>query len=241
MTPIGDLAPATVSRENGALDDGRGLHEPRRYQPGHPGLTLRDVLLIIRRSWVILLVTVLVALGAGWGITVITPKSYEAQAAVLVAPAVSTDAGSMAQAASFVANQVATYAALAETPAVLDPAIKSAGVHVASSQLASNVSSELVPETSIIKLTVDVQSAREAAQLANAIAGTLIAQIEEQTPPGGAVRVTGSVVESPQAPTVPASPKLSYNLLVAGAIGLLVAFLTIVFRQALAVGTRERP
>ena len=104
----------------------------------------------------------------------------------------------------------------------------------------ASVSSVLVPQTSIITLSVQVASAREAAELANAIAATLIDQIEKQTPPGGAVRVTGSVVESPEIPTAPAAPSLVFNLAVAFAVGLFVAFLTIVFRQALAAGPRDR-
>lgn len=221
-------------------DSRRSIETPPRYRPVGAGLTLRDVLLVIRRSWLIIVVAVLAALAGGWTLTAVTPKTYQTQAAVLVAPTVSGDAGSMAQAASFVANQVATYAALAETPAVLDPAIERSGVHMASAELVGQVTSELVPQTSIITLTIEVGSASEAAELANAVAASLIDQIEEQTPPGGAVRVTGSVVESPEIPTTPASPNLVFNLLVALAVGLAVAFMTIVFRQALTAGTPER-
>lgn len=222
-------------------DNRRGDDASSPYRREGTTMSLRDVLLVIRRSWVIIVVAVLTALAGGWALTAVTPKSYQAQAAVLVAPAVSGDASSMAQAASFVADQVATYAALAETPAVLEPAIQRSGVQVASTELAGRVSSQLVPQTSIITLTVEVASADEAARLANAVAATLIDQIEKQTPPGGAVRVTGSVVESPRVPTTPAAPDLVLNLLVAFAVGLVVAFLTIVFRQALAAGDRARP
>jgi capsular polysaccharide biosynthesis protein len=52
--------------------------------------------------------------------------------------------------------------------------------------------------------------------------------------------VTGDVVASPTIPGSPSSPDLTLNLLVALAIGLLVAFLVIVIKQALSTGTQER-
>jgi capsular polysaccharide biosynthesis protein len=212
---------------------------PHPHRRDNPGATLRDVLLVIGRSWFIIVAAVAAALVGAGIITAVTPESYETKAAVLVIPAVSGDAVSMAQAASFVADQVETYAALAETPAVLDPAIERSGAGVASTELVDAVDSELIPGTSIITLTVSSGSAREAAELANAIAASLIEQIEEQTPADGAVRVTGSVVESPEIPTDPASPNLLINLLFALAVGLVVAFLAIVFRQALSPGVHD--
>jgi capsular polysaccharide biosynthesis protein len=199
-------------------------------------MTLRDVLQVVQRSWLIIVATVLAALAGAWVITAVTPASYETEAQVLVRPAVSGDAGNMAQTASFVEDQVATYAALAETPVVLDAAFEQSGLDVASTEVVADV----VPRTSIIGLTVSAGAAEDAARLADAVAVSLIEQIEAQTPPGGAVRVTGDVVASPTIPGSPSSPDLTLNMLVALAIGLLVAFLVIIIKQALGAGTQER-
>lgn len=237
MTMIRESAVREDPLNDHPVDRGTGgFRDPAARHAGGSGLTLRDILLVIRRSWLIIVAALVAAVAGGWAITEATPPTYETQAAVLVAPAPG-DAVSMAQASSFISNQVATYAALAETPAVLDPAIELSGAQVASTELVDSVSSELVPDTSIIRVTVWGSSAQEAAELANAIAATLIEQIEQQTPADGAVQVTGSVVESPAVPTTPVSPDLTFNLAIALALGLLVAFVTIVFRQALAVGS----
>jgi capsular polysaccharide biosynthesis protein len=199
-------------------------------------LTLRDVLQVVQRSWLIIVATIVAALAGGWVITAVTPASYETEAQVLVRPAVSGDAGNMAQTASFVDDQVATYAALAETPIVLDAALEQSGLDLASTDVVADV----VPQTSIISLTVRAGAAEDAARLADAVTVILIEQIEAQTPAGGAVRVTGDVVASPTIPGAPSSPDLTLNLLVALAVGLLVAFLVIVIKQALGAGTQER-
>ena len=207
-------------------------------------MQLREVLRVIRDSWLIVVVTLAVALVAGWAVTTIVPESYETETTVLVSPTATVGTGATAlQAAALVADQVTTYAALAQTPAVLDPAIESSGVEVASTDLVEDVTAEVIPQTSLIVLTVEASSGQEAAELANAISASLIAQIEGPDvavdPAAGAVGATGSVVAAPEIPTDPSSPNLLLNLAIALAIGLVVAFLVIVFRQALAAGTRE--
>ncbi len=236
MMPVPEPADDEIRRGESARDGRRGVAPRPAARRENSGLTLRDVLQVIQRSWLILVATVLAALAGGWLITAVTPSSFETEAQVLVRPAVSGDAGNMAQTASFVDDQVATYAALAETPAVLDPAIEQSGLDVASTEVVADV----VPQTSIINLTVTAGEAEDAARLADAVAVSLIEQIEEQTPPGGAVRVTGDIVASPTIPNSPSSPDLALNLAVALAVGLLVAFLVIAVKQALGAGSQER-
>ncbi|WP_040337581.1 YveK family protein [Candidatus Blastococcus massiliensis] len=204
-------------------------------------MQLREVLSVIRRNKLVILLTVVLGLAAGWTVTALAPETYETETKVLIEPVVSgpvaVDPG---QAAAIVANQVATYAVLAETPAVLEPAIEASGVDVAATDLVGQVSSELIPRTSIITITVQAETATDAADLAEAITSSLVGQIEEASAPAAQVGVTGRVVEPPAVPDGPSSPKLVVNLLVGLAIGLLVAFLTVVFRQALAAGSQER-
>lgn len=204
------------------------------------GTTLRDVLHVIRRSWAIIVAAVVTALLAGWAVTALLPPTYETQAQVLVRPAVSGEGENLAQASAYVAGQVATYAALAETPAVLDPAISRSGVEVASTELVDDVTAEVVPDTSLITITVEAGTPTDAAELANATALSLIEQIEAQTPVQAAVTVTGSIVEVPAIPERPASPLLLLNLALALGIGLVVAFGVVVVRQALSAGPRHR-
>ncbi|MCZ2813411.1 Wzz/FepE/Etk N-terminal domain-containing protein [Modestobacter sp. VKM Ac-2978] len=218
-----------------------------RYRHEDPGsMQLRDVLRVIRRSWLIIVAAVVAGLLAGWLVTVFMPERYETETKVLVDPVISvavdgtTPANSVSQASALVADRVETYAALAQTPAVLDPAIDAIGADVASTDLVDNVTAEVLPRTSIINITVEASTPTNAAELANAIAASLITQIEGEDAAASPVNVTGTVVEAPEIPDELASPLLLLNLLVGLAVGLLVAFLVIVFRQALSAGTRGR-
>lgn len=218
----------------------RYRHETRRP------MQLRDVLRVIRRSWLIIVAAVVAGLLAGWLVTIVLPERYETETKVLVDPVVSlapdgtVPANGLSQASALVAERVDTYAALVQTPAVLDPAIEAIGADVASTELVDNVSGEVIPRTSIINITVEAGTPTNAAELANAVAASLIAHIEREDTAASLVSVTGTVVEAPEIPDELASPLLLLNLLIGLAVGLLVAFLVIVIRQALAAGTRDR-
>ncbi|WP_197058431.1 YveK family protein [Modestobacter caceresii] len=213
-----------------------------RYRHEDPGsMHLRDVLRVIRRSWMIIVAAVVAGLLAGWLVTVFMPERYETETKVLVDPVVSVEAtDTLSQASALVADRVETFAALAQTPAVLDPAIDAIGADVASTDLVDNVTAEVLPRTSIINITVEAGTPTNAAELANAIAASLITQIEGDAAAATPISLTGTVVEAPEIPDELASPLLLLNLLVGLAVGLLVAFLVIVFRQALSAGTRGR-
>ncbi|WP_249523075.1 Wzz/FepE/Etk N-terminal domain-containing protein [Modestobacter marinus] len=212
-----------------------------RYRHEDPGTPLRDVLRVIRRSWLIIVAAVVAGLLAGWLLTVFLPERYETETKVLVDPVVAVEATrSLSQASALVADRVETFAALAQTPAVLDPAIDAIDADVSSTELVDNVSAEVIPRTSIINITVEAGTPTNAAELANAIAASLITQIEGDGAAATPVSLTGTVVEAPEIPDELASPLLLLNLLAGLAVGLLVAFLVIVFRQALSAGTRGR-
>ncbi|MCZ2817345.1 YveK family protein [Modestobacter sp. VKM Ac-2984] len=228
---------------------------PRYRHEAPDSMQLRDVLRVIRRSWLVIVAAVVAGLLAGWLVTVFLPDRYETETKILVDPVVSVPVGvdgaavagaagaaaeNLSQASALVADRVETYAALAQTPAVLDPAIDAIDADVASTDLVDNVTAEVIPRTSIINITVEAGTPTNAAELANAIAASLITQIEGEDTVANPINVTGTVVEAPEIPDELASPLLLLNLLIGLAVGLLVAFLVIVVRQALATGTRGR-
>jgi succinoglycan biosynthesis transport protein ExoP len=200
-------------------------------------MQLRAVLSVIRRNWLIIVAALVVGVAAAGTLATLLPKSYETETQVLVTSdvPVGTEAGAtVAQASALATDQVETYAALAMTSAVLDPAIDSSGVDVASTDLVDDVTSEVVPQTSIVMITVSAGSAQDAVELGNAISASLIDQIEAGAPASGAVQLSGRVVQEPVVPTSPASPFLILDLALGLAVGLAVAFIVVVARQAMA-------
>lgn len=236
--PTATPAPAGAAPVNGVPHDGPARPVP----PGPAGprpRTLRDVLRALRRNWPVLLVAAVFGAAAGWGVAAATPERYETQTKVLITPDVPAAAGGAGpQAAELVSDRMETYAALVQTPVVLDPAIESSGVDVASTALADDVTATVVPRTTILTITVSADSGQDAAELANAISASLVDQVEDSAPAGSPLAATGSVVEAPVVLTEPTSPDLRLHVAIGLAAGLVVGFLVAAAREALAADPR---
>ncbi|MEZ0491229.1 YveK family protein [Kineococcus sp. TBRC 1896] len=175
-----------------------------------------------RRTAAVAVGIVVLAIVLGAAVTALLPRTYAAESKVLLRPAPEGTVPA-AEAVALATAQVDTYAALATTPTVLDPAIDAAGVDTDSATLAEDTSATPVPKTTIITITVSAGQAREAAELSNAVAENLLTQVGTQSTVAGQAVMTGEVVERPLVPEAPTSPRLLLNLLAAAAVGLAVA------------------
>jgi capsular polysaccharide biosynthesis protein len=206
-------------------------------------MQLRDVLQTIRRNWIAIVATLVVCLIVGLVIAVITPTRYTSETKVLIKPELSSaNPSSVANAASFVGDQIPTYTELATTAAVLDPAIQQLGLKTTASALQNEVSASATVKTAIITISATSTTPKGAAQLASAVASSLIKQIQTQGTASATIGVTGTVVEAPIIPTSPNSPVYVIDLLVALVVGIAIAFLFVVIREALrGSGPRSGP
>jgi capsular polysaccharide biosynthesis protein len=191
----------------------------------------RPLLSAVRRHAVVVVVVLAVALGGGWLVTQLMPTTYATQTTVLLRPQPDGEAVSVAEAAALVEQQVATYAALVTTPAVLDPAIQRAGVDTDAAELAEQVSATAVPQTTLIQIEVEGDDARQTAELAAGVAGSLIDTVSQQSQVGSQSLVSGQVVEEPLVPEDPDSPRLALNLAVALALGVAVSAAVVALRE----------
>lgn len=201
-----------------------------------PAETLRSPLAGLRRHAVTTVAVLLVSGGAAWAVTALTPPTYESQAVVQLRAQTDGAAVSATEAASLAANEVATYAALATTQSVLDPAIRSSGVAIDTVDLAEQVQVAQVPLTNLITIDVQADGARDAAELASAIATTLVERAQTDSTVGGGSLLSGAVVTDPVVPDEPASPRLLLNLAVGLAVGLAVAGAVVAVRESPALG-----
>ncbi|MGN6743742.1 MAG: YveK family protein [Amnibacterium sp.] len=197
-------------------------------------MQLRDVLQTIRRNWIAIVATLVACLVVGMVIAVLTPARYTSETKVLIKPEVSSASPStVANAASFVSDQIPTYTELATTAAVLDPAIQQLGLKTNASALQNDVGASSTVKTAIITISATAGTPKGAAQLAGAVSESLIKQIQTQGTASATIGVTGTVVEAPIVPASANSPVFLVDLLIALAVGIAIAFLFVVTREAL--------
>lgn len=195
-----------------------------------------------RRAWVV--VPVVIGLALALAATLTTPKRYEATAKVFVAVnyfagVPSSQPPGINSASEFALGRIQSYAILATTPAVLEPASKTAGAKLDG----GSVTAFNPPNTSFVQVTASNGNATTAARSANAAAAELIAVIPkvETRLPDGRSTVNATVVEKASPPSSPAQPKPLLYILIGLVLGLASGLgLAIVRDQAFGDGEGSR-
>ncbi|NDJ75628.1 MAG: polysaccharide biosynthesis tyrosine autokinase [Chloroflexi bacterium] len=102
------------------------------------------------------------------------PEEYKAQTTILIGSYIEAPNPDSAEIRTGV-ELASTYAILAETHDVLDAAIQAGSFPVSVGELSSALSADVVPDTSLLRLTVTYTNAELAADMANEVARQLIA------------------------------------------------------------------
>lgn len=187
---------------------------------------------LARRNLLLILASLVIALGAAYVVTANTPPMYEASISLLVSAQNNKGSTETAyQAVLLSQERVKSYANLLTSRRVLEQLVGSDGVHT----LQDHVRAEAVPETVLLRATVSDTNPARARALADALGTTftrLIDELERPTPFSAAtVRVT--VVDHAELPTAPVSPRPAINFGLAVLLSLLVSAATIVLRDRL--------
>lgn len=182
-------------------------------------MDLHELLQLLRRRWrwtVAVAFAGLLVAGAG---SLATPSSYQAGSSIFFSLRFGDSADDLAQGSAYAQNQVASYALLAGTPAVLDPVIVELGLETTPQALAGQVSAEVESGTVVLQVRVSDASPARAAELTNAVTEQLVATVADLAPrtADGQPTVEGVTVAPAVAPSSPSEPRTTLNL----AIGLL--------------------
>ncbi len=185
---------------------------------------------VLKRSWVVAIVSVVCAIAVLLGtVFLVTPK-YEASAMFYV----NNSAISVGDASLSISNGdlvtsrglVDSYIVILNTRGTLLDVIDYAGVNKSYAQVRSMISASAVNETEIFSVVVESEDPVEAEQIANAIAYILprrISSIIEGT--------SAKVVDAAVVPSRPSSPSYTMNTVIGFALGLIACVAYIVLKE----------
>lgn len=161
-----------------------------------------------RRVAAVLVLTVLGGLGGLVTALTATPR-YDAVATVLVTVRATGTPYDALAGSLYATSRITSYAAVAQTPVVLDPVVDELGLTVSAAQLARRVRAQVDANGLTIDLICSGPSAAGARELANAVATSLAGVVENQleadsTSTGSVVGVT--TVRPAVRPSAPAFP-----------------------------------
>jgi tyrosine-protein kinase len=206
-------------------------------------MELRAYLRVLRRQWVVVVVSVVVCVAVAAALAWIKTPVYESHAQLFVsATGTANDPGATYQASLFSQERVLSYAQMVSSPAVLDAVISQLHLDETSRQLASKVDASVPTGTVLLDITARDSSPKQAA----AIAGALGEQFTKfvlrlETPPGASTsRVTVSTTDPAQVPPSASSPRKAAYLAIGLVLGLVLGIAGAFIREALA-GEPIRP
>ncbi|MEV5744008.1 polysaccharide biosynthesis tyrosine autokinase [Microbispora rosea] len=187
---------------------------------------------LMRRHWLLLLLSLLVGMGAAILVTVNTAPRYVAGITMLVSA--DDPEGSLStalQAGALSQQRVQSYATLLTSRRVVGGIAQGEDVDA----LQEDVTATAIPNTALLRVTVADSDPRRAAQRADALGSAFTGLIDEierpssKSPP--TVRVT--VVDKAEVPEEPVSPKPLTNMALGALIALFAAITVLVLRDRL--------
>lgn len=187
-------------------------------------MDLREYLRIARRSWVLIAASALVGLLVGGASSTLTQPTYTASTQLFVAIQSSGSIQELQQGNNFSQARVQSYVKTVGSPIVLQPAIDSLGLDLSSDELAHRVVATTDLNTVLIDIEVSDGSPVQAAAIAQAVARSLIAAVDQLERPktGGSSPVSLSIIKPAVAPISPSAPNTRLNL----ALGLILGLAT---------------
>ncbi len=195
-------------------------------------MDLHDYLVILRARWVSIVAVTAAGLALGVLGWLIFPASYTAESAVLISVRDGDTAREILGGSSFAAAQVQSYAEVARSAFVQQPALEELGIAYTPDVLEQiDIGVEVVPSTSIIKVSTTTNDRAQATAIASGVASQLLSAIEKLSPsdPNGKRTVIATLIAPAQEPTTASAPKLvpllTVGLLVGLGLGLVQALL----------------
>lgn len=197
-------------------------------------MDFKQFLLVLRRRWRSVVLVFLLGLGVAGGVSYsLTPK-YESTAKVIVSVNAS-NASEASGAAFFLANRVQSYGYLAQSTELAQRVIEVLDLDMTAADLSSQISTEVVEETSVISITVSDEDPNEAQKIADVVTSEFETYAEEieTIGAGGQSQIDLNVTDPPEYNGSPVSPDWILNLLAGGLIGLLIGLALAVSRELL--------
>jgi len=190
---------------------------------------------VLRRRWRWAVGPMLVAVGLGALFSVITPPTYRATASVYFSLQNGQTASDLVQGSTYAQGQVASFAALATTPAVLGPVVERLGLDLTPAQLAGRVTADAPVDTVLVELAATGPTRSDAVEVAGAVADQLSSTVEALAPRNAEDETTvrATIVAPASSPGAPVSPDLVLDLLVGLLVGLVVGVIAAFLRELL--------
>ncbi|MGB3370197.1 MAG: polysaccharide biosynthesis tyrosine autokinase [Rhodococcus sp. (in: high G+C Gram-positive bacteria)] len=198
-------------------------------------MEIQDYLQILRARWMVIVVTVAVAVLGALAVSLLTTPTYQSCSRVFVSTSGGSTVSESYQGNLFSQQRVASYSELVTGETLASRTIDDLGLSMSPAALASKVTATSTPDTVLLDICVVDSAPALASGIANSLASQLTTLVRElETPEDGGSPAAGvRLVEEAKESATPVSPKTTRNLALGAAVGLLLGIALAVLRDRL--------
>lgn len=206
------------------------------------GLTISEVLRILRRNWAIVMSAIVLTTGLAAAYVEYSAPRFRATVSLYVSVRTSgTSPGDLTQGGSYARQAVVSYTRVIASPIVLDKVVEELDLDESSEQLALSVFATSPTDSVLIDATVERGDPDEAAEIANSLARNfafVVEEVIEKPATGGPSAVRVTIIRDAEVPREPIKPGLFQSLTLGFVLGAFLGVALALLRAVL--GTRLR-
>lgn len=207
-------------------------------------MTLRDYVLVVARSWIVIVVTVAVGLVTAGVIAFTATTKYTSSAQVLFTGHATTSGQDLAYVGNYVQSRMQTYKNLGTSTSMLESVAGAIGTDESPRELADRTDISVSQLNTVATVTAKDTTAKGAAETANTLAGALVETVRnleaDNAEQQGAAdegeanaTIQGVITGTAEAPSSPSDPDIPLYLLAGLLAGLVVSILVVALREVL--------
>lgn len=205
-------------------------------------MTVQEFVQLLRTRWLIICVTIVVAVSGAAIVNLTMTPRYEASTRLFVSTTTGGSVDAVYTGNRFSQERVASYTELLTGTTLAQRTIDKLGLNTTAAELQKNVTASTKPDTVLINVGVVDESPVRARDIADALSDEFVVMVRElETPADGSLPDARVVVEQRAAiPETPVSPKFMRNLLVGLALGVLAGVALAFLRDRLDNTVKKR-
>jgi capsular exopolysaccharide synthesis family protein len=198
-------------------------------------LNIRDFVRLLRSRWVIVCVTIAVAVLGAVAVTSLTTPLYQASTRLFVSTTAGASPSDLYQGTLFSQQRVISYTKLLEGKSLAQRTVDKLHLDMNAADLQKNIKATSAPDTVLIDVSVLDQSPVRARDIADALSDEFVVMVGELETPEDGTRPDARVVVEQHAsiPEGPVIPKPTRNIAIGLALGVLLGIGLAILRDRL--------
>ena len=208
-------------------------------------MTLRDYVLIVARSWIVVAATVAIGLVTAGIVALASTPMYTSSAQVLFTGHAATSGQDLAYVGNYVQSRMQTYKKVGTSANLMTSVAEAMGSEESPAELAGRIEVGVTHLTTVATITAKDTTAKGAARTANTVANALLDAVQDleaenaaeasagQEDQAAKATVEGVVSGVADVPSSPSDPNIPLYLLAGALAGLAVSIGVVALREVL--------